>query len=114
MDIAETHEARRRIVGHRRALGIEATAALIVLVGLVESLRYVEGAAGDLQIGFGLALFTFSVAILLLFHHAGEVLDLECPRCAEAFHGDGVERASSPFRRRCAHCELPASPRGGA
>lgn len=114
MTVAETLDARRRIAGHRRALGIETVAAVTVLIGLVESLRYVDAAAGDLQIGFGLALFTFSIAVILLFHHTGEVLDLACPRCQETFHGDGIERAASPFRRRCAHCELPASPRRGA
>ena len=114
MDIAETLAGRHLIAGHRRALGIESVAAVTVLIGLVESLRYVDGAAEDLQIGFGLAMFTFSIAVILLFHHAGEVLDLVCPRCQETFHGDGIEQAASPFRRRCAHCQLPASPRHGA
>ena len=106
--------AGRLIVGHRRALAIETAAAAGVLAGLVEAVGYVETAPPDLQIGYGLALFLFTIAMMLLFHHATELLELECPRCKEIFHGDGVERFSSPFRRRCAHCEMPPSPRRGA
>lgn len=112
MEIAETPEARRRgIVRHRRALVLEASAATIVCAALVESLHYIDRAPVDLQAAFAMALFTFSVGVILLLHHAGELLDLECPRCQEMFHGDGVERASTPFRRRCAHCALPVSAR---
>ena len=112
MEIAESVEARRRgIVRHRRALVLEASAATIVLVALVESLTYIDHAPFELQAGFAMALFTFGVGLILLLHHAGELLDLECPRCQEMFYGDGVERASTPFRRRCAHCALPVSSR---
>ncbi len=103
--------ARRSLIArHRRALLLESIGAVVVCGALFESLHYVDGARFDLQAAFGMALFTFSVALILLFHHVNEVLDLECPRCREMFHGDGVEQASTPFRRRCAHCSLPAAP----
>lgn len=115
MDSAELQDAHLHgIAGHHRALALESGSAAVVLVGMVESLRYIDSAPGDLQIAFGMALFLFSIAIVLFLHHACEVLDLVCPRCQEMFHGDGVVRVASPFRRCCAHCELPASSRSGA
>ena len=108
--IANTTDRRgRQIALHRRILGFEATAALVAMFGLIEGVHYIDAATRDLQFAFGLALFVFAVALILLFHHANEVLDLECPHCADLFHGDGVEQLSIPFRLRCAHCERPAS-----
>ena len=112
--LAHAVARRQLIAGHRRALLLEAIAAVVVFGALIESSHYIAAATIDLQGAFGLALFTFSVGLILLFHHANEMLDLECPHCQEMFHGDGVEQASTPFRRRCAHCELPASPRRAA
>ena len=108
--IAKTTATRgRQVALHRRILAFEGTAALAAMFGLIEGVHYIDAATPDLQFAFGLALFVFAVALILLFHHANEVLDLECPHCADLFHGDGVEQLSTPFRRRCAHCERPAS-----
>ena len=111
MDSITKPEDRRRLIArHRRALALESLAAVVVCGILIDSLHYVDAANTDLQAAFAMALFTFAVGLILLLHHANEVLDLECPRCEELFHGDGLERVSTPFRRRCAHCSLPASP----
>ncbi len=104
-------DGRRTIARHHMALLMEATAAALVAGCLIEGLHFVERAAGDLQAAFALALFPFCAGLVLLFHHVNQVLDLDCPRCDEAFHGDGIDAASVPFRRRCAHCGLPASTR---
>jgi hypothetical protein len=101
----------RHIAVHRRVLAFEGTAALAAMFGLIEAVHYIDAATRDLQFAFGMALFVFAVALILLFRHANEVLDLECPHCAEPFHGDGVEELSTPFRLRCAHCASSAAPR---
>lgn len=105
----QTVTRARQISLHRRVLAFESTAALAAMLGLIEGVHYIDAATGDLQFAFGMALFVFAVALILLFHHANEVLDLECPHCADLFHGDGVDHVSTPFRRRCAHCERPAT-----
>ena len=102
---------RRHIAAHRRILGFEAVSALLVGLGLVEAVQYVEHALPELQVAFAIAVFVFSAGFFLLLHHVGEVLDLECPRCHEAFHGDGGEHVATPLRRSCASCGLPVSPR---
>jgi len=99
------------LAAHRRTLGFEVLASIGVAIALVEVVPLMELAAADLQIGFSIAAFLFGCGVILFVHHASEVLDLECPRCSEPFHGDGVEQTASPFRRHCAHCGLPSSPR---
>lgn len=57
----------------------------------------------DAGIVFAIALALHGGGILRFARRCADFLDLECPHCAESFHGL-PERLPRPFRTHCAHC----------
>ena len=86
---------------------LEATVGLAAGVLLLRIAEVLPAHRPDGAFLLAVVLLLHASAALRFFQRASDFFELECPHCAESFHGL-PDRLPLPFRTRCAHCGAPA------
>jgi hypothetical protein len=94
-----------------RGVWLQLTLEAVVFTGIGVLLavlaRQLPGARADAGVVFAMLLVLHGCGVVRFAREAAEFFELECPHCAESFHGL-PDRLPRPFRTHCARCGVRA------
>ncbi len=79
-----------------------AIGVLLAMIGL-----QLPAARADAGLVFAIVVVLHAWGVVRFARRAADFFDIECPHCAESFHGL-PDRLPRPFRTRCAQCGVRA------